>query len=41
MLWNEGKKSGEKFNVINFSSLDNAVEWAKQTDEFLTESKRK
>ena len=41
ILWNEGKNSGEKLNVINFSSLNNAVEWAKQTDEFLTESKRK
>lgn len=41
ILWNEGKNSGEKLNIINFSSLNNAVEWAKQTDEFLTESKRK
>ncbi len=40
ILWNEGKDSGEKLNVINFSSLNNAVEWAKQTDEFLLEGKR-
>lgn len=32
ILWNEGKKSGEKLNVINFSSLNNAVYWASQYD---------
>lgn len=36
ILWNE-TKDGEKLNVVNFSSLDNAVEWAKKTDTFLTE----
>ena len=40
ILWDE-TESGEKLNVVNFSSLDNAVEWAKQTDEFLTESKKR
>ena len=39
ILWDE-EESGEKLNIINFSSLDNAVEWAKQTDEFLAESKK-
>ena len=40
MLWDE-TEDGERLNEINFSSLDNAVEWAKQTDEFLTESKKR
>ena len=39
ILWNE-EENGEKLNIINFSSLDNAVAWAKQTDEFLAESKK-
>ena len=37
ILWNEGQKSGDKLNLVNFSSLDNAVEWAKKQDEFLDE----
>lgn len=36
ILWNE-TEDGEKLNVVNFSSLNNAVEWAKKTDAFLTE----
>ena len=37
ILWNE-TKDGEVTDKVNFSSLDNAIEWAKRTDDFLLES---
>lgn len=39
ILWNE-TKNGEVTDRVNFSSLANAVEWAKKTDSFLFESKK-